>query len=77
MKYAEEIYLAPRDYCGYIPLMNSGPKKNQNNCKSITGIINGRLRIIIYSIKTIQLGEELLYSYGESFHYQWFYIIEI
>jgi hypothetical protein len=57
MKYVDDIYLAPRDYCGYILLMNSGKSESQNNCKSIMAVVNDALRIIIYAVKVIKKDE--------------------
>jgi hypothetical protein len=51
----DDIYLASRDFCGYIALMNSG-KSTTNNCKSVKAIINDVMRIIIYTTKTIEEG---------------------
>jgi hypothetical protein len=51
------IYLAPRDYCGYILLMNCGRLSKKNNCKSITVIVDKAVRILIYTSKGIKKGE--------------------
>jgi hypothetical protein len=71
MKYEpyDDIYLAPRDFCGFIPLMNSGKNNKENNCQSITVIVDGAIRILIYTGRKIQINEELMYSYGKDFRY--------
>ena len=63
MKYTNtDHYLAPRDFCGYVLLINSS--KKTNNCNSITAIVNNFLRVLIYTNRKIKKGEELCYSYG-------------
>ncbi len=45
------LILGPIKYCGYVPLLND--LGNNNNCKSLIGIVHGRLRVVIYSFKSI------------------------
>jgi len=43
---SEDVYLGPKDYCGYILLVNSG-KAEAINCKIERAIIGGVLRIVL------------------------------
>lgn len=62
----EDIYLAPKDYCGYILLMNTSSKSNCN-CRSMKVVLDGALRILILTNRRIGLGEQLYYYYGEGY----------
>jgi len=59
----EDVYIAPKDYGGYIILIN-GKKKNKCNYKRIRAIIAGAIRVIIFTSQPIKKDEELLYEYG-------------
>jgi archaellum component FlaG (FlaF/FlaG flagellin family) len=49
--------------------MNSGKNNKENNCQSITVIVDGAIRILIYTGRKVQINEELMYSYGKDFRY--------
>lgn len=58
---ADTFVIGPIRFCGYIPLIND--LNDKNNCKSIIGVVEGRLRVIIYTTKKILCGEQLGYYY--------------
>lgn len=56
---SKSLKIGPILHCGYITLINNlGPL---NNCQSLKCIINGQIRIIIYTIKKIKKNEQLGY----------------
>lgn len=57
----KSLFLGPILHCGYIPLIND---LDHNNCASIKCVLNGKLRILIYTTQKIVKGEQLGYSYG-------------
>lgn len=65
-----DVYLAPKDFCGYVCLINN-ESEEKSNCKSLRAVIKGALRIIIYSFKDIVKGDELLYFYGSGYKCHW------
>ena len=52
----DDVFLAPRDYAGYVILMNSAGNGEKNNCKSLRAIIKGHPRVIVYSSTRIRPG---------------------
>jgi SET domain-containing protein len=58
--------LAPFNYSNWVPLINcpnrDSPK--DQNCATIRIIIEGQIRVILYTTKAIKKGEELLYDYN-------------
>lgn len=48
-----DLFLAPKDFCGYIPLINSSHDKAAN-CNSLKVILEGSVRIIVYTIRAIE-----------------------
>lgn len=62
----KNIYLAPRDYCGMVPLVNGG-KGIACNCSVWRIIFGGCLRVILVTNRKIKKGEELIYNYGLEF----------
>jgi len=58
----DDVYLAPRDFGGYVILINTAFRTQRNNCKS-------HLRIIVFASKAIRPGDQLLYKYGRNFKY--------
>lgn len=52
-KPSNTIMIGPRDYCGYICLIN-GAKEQEANCSSRKVEINGFVRIIVFTHKTIK-----------------------
>ena len=59
----ESLYLAPKDFGGLVILVNTGPPE-YINCKCLRTVIDGRMRVILYTSRVIKKGEELLYQYG-------------
>lgn len=64
-----DIFLAPKDHAGYVLLINTASEGEKNNCKCLRSIIQGRLRVIIYTSSPIRAGEQLLYEYGPKYRY--------
>jgi hypothetical protein len=50
-----DTFLAPKDYCGYIPLMNTG-KKKECNCSSLKIVLNGKVRVLLLTNRKIHEG---------------------
>jgi SET domain-containing protein len=49
------LSIGPIQHCGYVLLINED--KKQPNCSAVTAIINGYVRIIVYTHKNIKKGE--------------------
>lgn len=64
----DHVFLAPKDFAGYVILINTG-QEDQVNCKAYKVILEGALRIILLSTRTIKAGEQLLYAYGENYQF--------
>ena len=64
----EDVYLAPRDYCSYVLLINTG-SGDDNNCRSLRCFFHGQPRVIVYTIRKIEAGEQLLYDYGKKYRF--------
>ena len=62
----EEMVLAPRDYSGYVLLVNTAPA-NRCNCKVIRLIVEGALRVLLVTKKLVKAGEQLTYFYGDGY----------
>lgn len=58
---SKALKIGPILHCGYITLLNNLGSKN--NCKSLKCIINGQIRIIIFTTKRIYKNEQLGYEY--------------
>ena len=56
----QDVFVAPKDFAGYVLLVNTG-NGFTNNCSTLRTIINGIVRIVLYTNKNISKGEELLY----------------
>ena len=49
--------IGPNTYCGHIPLINCAFDEESANCKIIRAAINGKFKIILYTIKSIDIDE--------------------
>ena len=58
-----DLFLAPRDFCGHVALVNGG-ERQKINCLVWKVILEDCLRIILVTSKKIKKGEQLLYNYG-------------
>ena len=58
---SEELVIAPFNCFSYGPLLNHAKK---GNCKSLKVVIDGKIRILIYTTKMIKADNELLYNYN-------------
>jgi SET domain-containing protein len=56
--------LAPINICNFGPLLNHS---DEGNCSSLRIIIDGSIRVLLYTTKKVVMGEELLYDYN-GFH---------
>ena len=65
-----EVYLAPKEFCGFIALVN-GAEETSTNCKTIKTVVDGALRILLYTSKEIEPGQELFYNYGTQYKFHW------
>ena len=65
----KDVFLAPKDFAGYVLLVNTG-KKEKCNCISLRLIIDGSVRILLLTSKKIKKGQELLYSYGDHYKFK-------
>ena len=63
-----DSFLAPILYCGYLLLVN-GEEEENCNCQVLRVIIDGTLRVVLISTRTIAKGEELFYHYGSSYKF--------
>ena len=57
----EELMLAPLNCSNWGPLLNHS---NRGNCGSLRVVIEGKIRLLLYSKKDIKAHEELLYNYN-------------
>ena len=51
----KDVFLAPKDFAGYVLLVNTGPKE-KCNCISLRLIIDGSVRILLLTSKKIKKG---------------------
>lgn len=58
-----DSYLAPKDFAGYITLVNTTQKKDCN-CVPLRVIVGDCLRVLLVSSRAIRKGEQITYSYG-------------
>lgn len=71
MRYAgkegpEQVMLAPRDFGGYVMLVNTD-KESKVNCQVVKVLLAGALRILLVTKKSIKAGEQLTYFYGRGY----------
>lgn len=60
----DELILAPINICNFGPLLNHS---DDGNCASLRIIIDDSIRVLLYTTKKVEIGEELLYDYN-GFH---------
>lgn len=66
----KEVYLAPKDFAGYVLLVNSATSETFN-CKTVKAVIDSALRVILYTSRVVAAEEELLYDYGPAYKFSW------
>jgi hypothetical protein len=52
-----DVLLAPKDYAGFVILINTDKRKKKLNCKPIKVIAQNSIRILIVTTKEIQPDE--------------------
>jgi SET domain-containing protein len=57
----QELVLAPVNLCNFGPLLNHSEKGNYS---SLRIIIDGSIRVLLYTTRKVAKGEELLYNYN-------------
>lgn len=61
-----ELVLSPFNYSNWSIFINHAPA-SKSNCSSLRIIVDGIIRVIIYSNRNIKKGEQLLYDYNGFF----------
>ena len=64
-----DIFLAPRDYCGHVALVNGGEGKS-SNCNVWKVLLGDCLRVILVTSMKIKKGSQLLYNYGAKYPFR-------
>ena len=57
----DELMLVPINCSSWCSLLNH---HNKGNCASLRVVVDGRIRVLLYTKRVIRAGEELLYSYN-------------
>lgn len=71
MGYSGSTYLASKDYCGFILLLNTATEENEkNNCESKRIVVEDALRILVFTSEHIRKDEQLFLSYGDGFGFE-------
>lgn len=65
-----DVYLAPKDFCSYTTLINSGSEET-SNCKAFKCVVNGSLRLLVYTSRNISKDQQLLYEHRNSYKFHW------
>lgn len=60
----QKLTITPLISMGYVCFINCAVNDEERNCNSLKLEINGECKIIIYTTKKIQPGEEIMYNYG-------------
>lgn len=54
---SDSYIVGPDKHCGYVPLINCAESYDHANCRISRVSINGKFKIIIYTVRDIDAGE--------------------